>query len=239
MSNGLILEFAGLPGAGKSTVATEVIKILERRGLRVARDPAVPGAERARQLRGGYLRFLACQPAFVWNSCRAILRSRQRSKADLGWTTVTWLKRAARLSRALGSPELRLLDPGISQALWSIGLRAQSDTFSQLASALLEAAPLPHLVAVVDADDQAIISRLRARPGSTSRLERQELAAQSLLVARKRLEEVLGALERLEADRPEVLHTVNDHGRTPSACALEVATWLVDSHDLSSFEVRE
>ncbi len=151
---------------------------------------------------------------------------------------MTWLKRAARLSGALQGPGLRLFDPGISQALWSIGLSAQTHSFSLLASNLLERAPLPHLVAVVNACDDDVLSRLRARPGSTSRLEQGNLGPEALLVAHNRLEEVLGALGQLGTARPRLIRIGNDHGRAPSDCALEIADWVAENHDLSCLEGR-
>ncbi|MDH3746353.1 MAG: hypothetical protein OES47_14740, partial [Acidobacteriota bacterium] len=125
----------------------------------------------------------------------------------------------------------------IGQALWSIGLRARAPSFPLLAEGLLERSPRPDFIALIDADNETVISRLRERAGSTSRLEQSDLGPDALVTARRRLREVVTALARLEVP-PRVQRIVNDREYAAPACAVAIVDWLADNCDLSALEVR-
>ncbi len=234
--NRLLVEFAGLPGAGKSTLASAVAEILEDLGFSLATDPRSPAVSLPTRLT--YVRLLASRPAFVLGSVATIARTRPLTARDLRWATGTWLKRVARLVQASRKPGIHLFDPGVAQALWSIGARSRMAAFSQSAHVLLRRAPRPDLLAVIDAPNETLVSRLRRRPGSTSVLERDTLSPEAIARGRQRMDEVLGALGRLEAG-PGVERFVNPDAAQPSATARRIVDWIDDRVDFAPREASE
>ena len=83
-----------------------------------------------------------------------------------------WLKTVVRLQRAICSYDIILMDQGFLQTLWAIGYQADPTSWPQLRRHLLRLMPVPNAVILVEASHQTAARRLRARPGITSRVER-------------------------------------------------------------------
>ncbi|MFH0946843.1 MAG: hypothetical protein V2A76_16745 [Planctomycetota bacterium] len=170
-SKGKVIEFLGLPAAGKTTLALAVADILRAEGVRVFL-PAVhevhpSGGVRNKASRLAFLcgRFLR-HPAALWRAFAAIRRTRQETHADLrtvleNLVTVAWL---AERARAEGG--VHLFDQGVFQAVWSVGLNAAYFDAKRHLTRL----PRPDLLVLVTVEPQSGLSRLAARAEDGSRL---------------------------------------------------------------------
>ena len=168
-----MIEFLGLPAAGKTTLARAAAGILRAQGVtvelpavhQVHPSGGVKGkASRLALLSGRCLR----RPVATMRALAAIRRTRQETCADLRtvWEnllTVTWL-----IERARAAGGVHLLDQGVFQAVWSIG---QSATYFN-AKRHLEGLPRPDLLVLLAVEQQAGMSRLAAREKDGSRLGR-------------------------------------------------------------------
>lgn len=171
----MVVEFFGLPGVGKSTTARHVAERLAARGVPVERSPHVLSHDSGKAERfvgkGMILAAeLAHRPFHACRAARAIAATRQRTAADLGRTFANWLYVGALLRRGARAADVRLLEQGLAQALWSVGFSAGHVAWADVISQHDVLPVAPDLVVFVQADLDTIRDRLTSR-GANVRLE--------------------------------------------------------------------
>jgi hypothetical protein len=172
-----MIEFVGLPGVGKTTIAVHVAEALAERGIAVdvlceSRIlPNWPPATRGHKLRVALAQALL-HPVDSVGWCLFAARSRRLGVLDSLRILHRWLF----LSRSLhGSPSaVRVLDQGLLQALWSALYRADDPRHvAKVATNRLgRRFPTPAVIAGVRVDEPTWRERLSTRPHAQSRLER-------------------------------------------------------------------
>jgi thymidylate kinase len=193
---GLTLEVAGLPGSGKSRLVRSLTAALTERGLAVRQpqacySPTVPTAERLSRKALACARVGTRSPVATARLARALLRSGQPGAGDLAGRMVQLLvaQSAVRRSRPAG---VDILDEGVVQSLWSVGLRGDVRPALE-ALAHPGAWPTADLLVVLAVAPELAAERLRSRRSRHSRL--QELPDDELLAAtrsgQKRLDELV------------------------------------------------
>lgn len=185
-----IVEFVGLPGAGKTTI---VERLCNHKGMPGFMDGQAYGArtacrdeERGSRLRRPLLALLKAMLAIGWIGMHplafhALLRHTavsSRQPLALVWRRLkhllscsahlTWLK-IYRSCTAVPADYL-LLDQGVLQAIVSLDLGKCS-----FPSEVLTRMPLPDIVIYLDADAGVASRRLFSRTGGTSRLDRMDV----------------------------------------------------------------
>jgi thymidylate kinase len=173
----ILVEFLGLPGAGKSAVSRRLAQALLARSLTVDEPSRVlsHGIGPARRMLRKVLRVsieVLGRPLAAAATARVVACSGQPSTVGaahlwFNWLLVTSLARHAR--RSIG---VHLLDEGPAQGAWSVALEGDAAS----ARALLERLPTearPDLLVVVDARPVVVAGRIRARTGSDSRLDQR------------------------------------------------------------------
>jgi broad-specificity NMP kinase len=170
---GTVVEFCGLPGAGKSTIAGALVASLRLQGIPTTEvmAPIGPAATRAERLRrktvviargmthaGG----VAVAGNVGFRSGQAAGRDRVARPANL-----LVVRDAVR--RAKGREGIHVLDQGPVQEWWSAALRA--DDTRVLRWAATDPAPRTDLVVRVDAPLELLAHRLAGRGERQSRLE--------------------------------------------------------------------
>jgi GTPase SAR1 family protein len=186
----VVIEFFGLPGAGKTTLSRRLTQLLRNEGVKVnhPNDDMISLKEGMRR-KIHKLPYIIKEPLFhPVQSLRAALAingSCQRSVADFSKVLVNWWY----VTAILRSPKTRMhfsvLDQGVFQALWSIVLTGKTlDSFNHFGDLLLKSSFLPQIVVLVEARIPTLLERLIQREGSNSRLEKVSLMEQKQLVLR-------------------------------------------------------
>ena len=164
-TRGLTVEFAGIPGAGKSRLARTFAAGLTERGVPVRQPqtllgPATPTARRLAR------KVLACTAAAVHDpgtsarAVRAIARSGQPGAGDVAGRVVQWLVAQRVTADARRRRAVSLVDEGLVQCLWSIGLRG--DVEPVLAALASRRVRRPDVLVVVRVDPQVVLAEARA-----------------------------------------------------------------------------
>lgn len=191
------VEFFGLPGSGKTTIAREVFAMLARRypeliyAPRLLRDEAGTVVRTAAKLR---LIVHEIARGGTWTEAIgrtiAIRQPHRRDSLRAAFTVATVGSLYANFQRRhLGA----VLDQGLLQALWSVQLRARDDeTCGALAIGMLkDAACSGRFHIAVETPREVCVARLQARlskhsrmqdPGADQRLwDKAELLRQTIL----------------------------------------------------------
>jgi thymidylate kinase len=222
----MIVEFAGLPGAGKTTAARRLVAGLAATGHRCRARCLPPGGpfDQARH----YARFtarLVSQPSRLAPAVRCAAAVRPCNAATLRYALKLplWPYRFAVVRE---DPSVTVvLDQGVVQHAWSGALGGTVVDERALRSALrivLTSVPLTYAFVYFDADVALAVDRIGARASSTSRFDRMSPMQARGALQRHRsalewmLEEAVtitgGACLRVDAARP-----VDDTCRTIAA----------------------
>lgn len=172
---GLTVEFFGLPGSGKTTIAREVHALLARKhsGMVLASDilcddaGLVPRAQRKLRLifagLGDGVTIPAARRAFTFRQAR--LRDKLRAASTLATVTALYTHMRRRRLQAV-------LDQGMLQALWSVQLRATSGDVSALMElVLMDAAKSGRIHVSVETPTRVCAERLASRASKHSRMQ--------------------------------------------------------------------
>ena len=173
---GVVVEFLGLPGSGKSSVSHRVGEILAGRGLPVSQPTFTldhgPGKVRRTLLKSRYVSGEALlHPGESLRSARALRATGQDSGRLVFKMLFNWLLVSALIRRSRRVRAVHLLDQGIYQALWSIGLGGDDGCVTRAGAMLGASMPSPDVVAVIEADVATVAKRLEARGGRHSRAD--------------------------------------------------------------------
>jgi len=179
--HGILVEFFGIPGTGKTTLARAVVEELRTRGVRVA-EANLPimvehsgiSAMRRAALAGG---FALREPTLAMRSLSEVMASRQRRLNDLRAVALNWLSKCELMRRAVQGPGIQVSDEGLLHAVWSIAYSARDATVlgGSVVEAIRYLLPAVWLVVMVDAADEESAERLRRRPGRLNRLARDSM----------------------------------------------------------------
>lgn len=171
---GFVVEFIGLPGVGKTTLALGVAELLgQSLPVQLAHSRVAGRSWVARRLRntrdivGLGLR----RPSYSFKTMRAIRASGQRSLYDGLKVTNNWLSVSALTVRSDRTPRVTLFDQGMFQALWSVGYSAEGAGRLERLRYLGTLMPKPDLLVLVSAEPGTVVRRLQTRGGRESRLD--------------------------------------------------------------------
>jgi len=220
----LVVEFCGLPGSGKSVLATHTCAALRRSGVEalVADLPVSAAASRSARVRRKVVAaaaVAAIEPVATTRAARAVAGSRPTPRDGLGllaqWLTVRRLQRAAR-----SAPGVWLIEEGTVQTFWSLALRAPAHGVD-LSRLLTSGAP--DLLVIVDAPLDVLLRRLDDRPSRHSRTQRLAADRRGAELERGRL-----LLDRLVDTIPCGRLTVASDGSVPvEELGRHVAGWVL------------
>ncbi len=175
---GFVVEFCGLPGAGKSTLARTLVARLRVEGIPTTEvmAPLGPDAQRASRIVrkvGAIARGLG-DPGSARLIAEVGLRSGQADRRDRVARPANLLVVRHAVRRARAGVGVYVLDQGPLQEWWSAALRANSERV--LALAAEDRADRADLLVRVDTPIDVLLDRLGARGARQSRLEAVETA---------------------------------------------------------------
>jgi hypothetical protein len=170
-----IVELCGLPGSGKSHIASALVRALRERGVEVhdvgaSVGPDVGAALRVSRKLSAAIAVTLAEPGATAGIGAAVIRS-QHTIAARGSRSLQWLVTQELMRGARRGGGVHVLDEGVLQALWSIGLRGDLERVVEA----LDSEPAwigPDVLAVVRATPAAADRRLAARASTHSRTQR-------------------------------------------------------------------
>ncbi len=173
----MLIEFVGLPGAGKTTMSRNVAELLLDRQLTVD-ETTYELSHRYHRLPGLLVKFAhltryaVAHPRLAFSNSARIAATRQATLRDLGKSIFNWMFIASLASRKRSPARIMILDQGVAQAMWSIGFAAQRETWlDDLCARAQTSAHKPDLLIHVRADFQKIGDRLATRAQHLSRMD--------------------------------------------------------------------
>ena len=170
---GYVVEFCGLPGAGKSTLARAVVARLRLRGIATTDVMAQlgPDAARGARLRRKVVAIgrATVEPGSVTLAARVALASEQIDARDRIARPANLLVVRHAVRRGRRRTGVHVLDQGPVQEWWSAALRANADRVRQFAAR--DPSEVGDLLVRVDAPLDVLVERLGARNTRQSRLE--------------------------------------------------------------------
>lgn len=169
----LVVELAGVPGAGKSSLAGVLRCRLrtQHRPLTVGTSSTAPAVPRwARLARKGAMlgRNALADPALAAKVGRGLAAAGGGAPVDVLARAVQWHVSQDLLRAAASRPGTTLLDEGVVQALWSIGLRADVQPVLT-ALAVRRTWRAPDVLVVLRVPPSVAAERLRTRAARHSR----------------------------------------------------------------------
>lgn len=202
-SSPLLVEFVGVPGAGKTTISRRAVVALA--GERRVAQPTyaineVFGPPRRQLAKVPYvLRGAVASPDFPLRYA-GIASARLRPSLLFNWLYAT-----GAAHRAARRDAITVFDQGQVQAFWSFVVSEPGDVVSFARRALLEVLPdAPHLLVFVRASRDVVSSRLGARASTQSRIDPNGPPGRSVDDALEAVERVADVAARLAAARPDV-----------------------------------
>lgn len=177
------VEFLGLPGAGKTTIANCLAREFSRRGVPVTVNPYLPRVETSfasRQLsRLSLILSQMARPQFI-RACSCIVRLVARSRQDSLRDAVRviwnlWTVCAAINRQRTKANSISVLDQGMLQGIWSVMLTSSRKPSPQAWIEVLSAVGTGDFVFVsLDTDPRVARHRLFLRGDNASRLQREK-----------------------------------------------------------------
>jgi AAA domain len=231
---GCVVEVCGLPGAGKSRVAAALVASAGAARTVEAGAPAdrprpvgapadrigphVPTFTRlARKLALG-TREAAARPGSLAGEIRAIVHSGQEGELVGTLARVShWVTTQRLLADARHAGGLQVLDEGVLQALWSLGLRGDVTGLVRRLERS-EGWRRPDVLVMVEAPLSVALTRLGERSSAHSRV--QQLGADARLAELRRGQELFEDLLSWWGARTPVVRVPNDVAGEPPAFPL-------------------
>ncbi|HET6520797.1 MAG TPA: hypothetical protein VFG47_13400 [Geminicoccaceae bacterium] len=221
------IEFMGMTGAGKSTLAQGVCARLRAAGHRVALAPDGLIYRHRRLLRvykilnvAGYC---ARHPLRALAAARAVRGFRQPNGAGWWRLLFNWLYVNAAMSRRGRPRRLLVLEQGVAQGLYSLALQADR-TDGVLFRRALAAGERPELVVFVEAPCEVVSARMRGRAATYTATERLLLADGELMAKSVRS---LGAIARALEEQRVPVQRCDTHLLSAAAAADAVAAAIL------------
>ena len=212
-SRGVLVEFIGLPGSGKSTIAHALADLLRDRGEPVS-EPTWHNDHASRRPMRALRKASLALSASMRDRARArelvdwVRNSRQPTTRETVKLVVNALYLAEATERCARAQGVHIFDQGLLQELWSVLYRArQNENLERRCADQMVMCGARLNVVIVDAPLGVLQRRLEARTQGASRLERHlrdsgpHAALQRAVFAQRRVEEVADALSSCHAIR--------------------------------------
>ncbi len=200
-----LIEFVGLPGVGKSTIARRVLAKLEEgevpawspiAEINNKKSPIIRSLAKLPYVFYGWLR----NPALVFDYAMQVRNGRMNKILLFNWLYVHGV-----VEWYLARPGITVCDQGLIQAVWSFHLSESDHIADFYRRILLENYPNHvSLIVQIEASPQIIRSRLGSRAVNDSRVEAEKTATYTVLDAIRAYESVTDAVRELADSRDAV-----------------------------------
>ena len=178
--NGIIVEFVGLAGSGKTTISRATARLL-RQTASLVTEPAFDFSRSTTDITRKLQRLrlaaqlIVQQPTQTQKWIKLLLTSKQKSGRDYYHTLLDILLTCSLNRQHQAQFGVHIFDQGVFQAVWSIlyssTRQPQQSVIIDAAHRTFQSAPRTVLV-FLEVQPNTCAGRLQRRPGSQSRMER-------------------------------------------------------------------
>jgi len=237
----MLIEFLGLPGAGKSTLSHNVAHLLSERGYTVDEatyevDHDLGTFQRILVKLSGVASYVCRNPIHAANDVARILAAQQETLADARRSIFNWLFINSIVSQAHAGKRIVILDQGLAQAVWSVGLAARRQAWLDLClDTPHRKVPKPDLIVAVKAKTQTVCARLRSREKRISRIDH---LGSNLAILRRAHDHVDAIVQAYGSAAVSVLGVENDTPKDLSLNARRVVDAVVALSEDKSEELQ-
>lgn len=166
-----LVEFVGLPGSGKTTIARRTAQHLQDRGeivnlLMVSSNSGRLERARKQQVALSYLALR--HPEQLLSSLAAFNALPPASPATRMRLHVNWCLHLAHWYRSGGAPGIHLLDQGLFQVMWSLGFEYGPAAVEMFHARSRQDYPAPTVVVLVTASEDRLRTSLQERGGQNA-----------------------------------------------------------------------
>ena len=169
------MELVGVPGSGKTRLTRTLATELDRRDVTVTQPQrrlytsVAPGLRLSRKA-VACLSVGAAAPRHTARLAAGLARSSQGGPADVASRLVQLLVAEAVAREAASHEGVSIVDEGVLQALWSVGLRGDVAPVLELLDGVAPA-PAADLLVVLRVPADLALARLSGRPSRHSRIQ--------------------------------------------------------------------
>ena len=170
--NQLNVEFVGMPGSGKTTLARRLVETIQEEPSMVVTEQG-PFARFGKKLKRAFtlLTFAATHPKYAKEIHDVVASTRQESLRDYLILVANWILCLRRTKVRQSKLGIEVIDQGLFQMVWSTAFSGRREETLRLAWTLAERLHSTDILVIVKAPLESIVKRLSNRPGRQSRLE--------------------------------------------------------------------
>jgi hypothetical protein len=176
VKRGLVVEFFGLPGSGKSTIAHELKVSFDYLSV-VNKSYEISNMNRFKRV---IIKFMYIFTLFLvdfkssFKSLKGIVGIRQKNFKEKISVITNYFYVISLYKFNKNKHDLHLLDQGILQAVWSILLNS-NDVDEKCINNIMSHFELPDIVIIVNVNEDKLLNRYLKRSTNDSRIERGNL----------------------------------------------------------------
>lgn len=227
----LVVEFIGLPGAGKSTLAHRTAEWLAASGALVDAWHAADAARswQHRVLRAGSgASFAARAPVALYRCTKAVWGSGQLALHQTARLVANWAAVVEHAYRSRARKGIHLLDQGAWQLVWSIALRSGPTDIAALSRVLCAGPSETDVIVLVRAPDADVRQRLATRPGTRHYFARHAGDPMRFTSDLERARNLMDDVTSLPALTGRLIVVENDHATRLETVAATLGGTLLD-----------
>ncbi len=158
-----LIEFVGLPGTGKTTLAKYVVKLLREEGYLAVNVTTNHGIMIKHIFA---LLFIFRKPAYSFNTFFKLLKTRQKTLIDLRSVLTNWFYKSELFCRYSRRRGIYVFDEGPFHGIYSVLYSARGALSNKDMLDMMTMLPKPDLIFHIKAEPKSIIKRLLDRGGS-------------------------------------------------------------------------
>lgn len=237
LKRAMSIDFFGMPGSGKTTIAHQVVAELKNRGYSVNDYPIYIGNSASSMVRmltklKATVVFSIFHFSFIFNFFRDLEKNQFNSitEACKQWVNICYI--IMEYKKISAKYDFIIFDQGIAQAAISLTVNSKKQEAAYILKKLLkEVKTIPHFI-FIDVDTDTALNRQNNRKNGKSRVETQ---ARDEIIKKQMLKGIDASCNDIVAyAKKQLLHYSNYSGQKPEEISNQIVKKLEKLEDLDN-----